>query len=137
MFWFEYSEYGDLIRFFAPPNHYVRSISYDDMGRQTAISSYWVDPEGASGPIELVTSTEYDAEGRVTRTVDAQGHESLNTYTVAGQVAATTDINDHETQYLYDARGQLIQGRKRGHSTLLGLSRGKNGMRSSQTQAKK
>jgi YD repeat-containing protein len=44
--------------------------------------------------------TEYDADGRVTLSIDAEGHKTV---------------------YLYDANGNVIRMKKKGHSHLLYL----------------
>jgi YD repeat-containing protein len=54
-----------------------------------------------------VTSTTYDAEGKLLSETDSLGHTTQFTYDSAGQMTAATNVAG-TTQYLYDAEGRLI-----------------------------
>jgi YD repeat-containing protein len=109
---YTYDNYtGELIRT-ASTSSGVIDLTYDTLGRERTRTSYWNNPLDPNDVRSLVTTTEYDTDGRVTRIIDPQGHETLTSYDPAGQVAGVTDVSGHVTQYLYDLRGALIETRR-------------------------
>lgn len=54
-----------------------------------------------------VTSTTYDAEGKLLSETDSLGHTTQFTYDSVGQMTAVANVAG-TTQYLYDAEGRLI-----------------------------
>jgi YD repeat-containing protein len=54
-----------------------------------------------------ITSTTYDAQGKLLNETDGLGHTTQFTYDSVGQMTAVTNVAG-TTQYLYDAEGRLI-----------------------------
>jgi YD repeat-containing protein len=52
---------------------------------------------------------EYDAQGRVVRTIDALGNSNQTFYTPLGKVDYTIDKLGNTNRLFYDARGNLVQ----------------------------
>ena len=66
----------------------TQSVSYDAMGNATRFY--------------------YDRNGRLVRTVDPEGHETLQDYDEAGNVKTKTDGRGNITAYEYDAFNRLV-----------------------------
>lgn len=52
-----------------------------------------------------MTTSSYDAGGRLIKTTDPLGHSAASIYDAAGELTAKTDANGHTTDYSYDAAG--------------------------------
>jgi RHS repeat-associated protein len=87
--------------------NFTRNFGYDLDGYQTNSSYVWVDPNGGSHLIS--TTTIYDAQGRVTQTIDADGNTNNTFYNGLGKVDYTIDRFGNTNSFIYDARGNLIQ----------------------------
>ncbi|MFZ6876475.1 hypothetical protein ACO0LF_30855, partial [Undibacterium sp. Di27W] len=74
---------------------------YDHRGLQTGSTT---DPTGAL----VVASVEYDAFGRITRTVDGNGNERLLSYDRLGRAVNSTDANHVQRTVSYDAIGRIL-----------------------------
>jgi YD repeat-containing protein len=55
------------------------------------------------------TRNYYDAEGRIQRTVDADGKETLFTHNVAGRTETIRDSAGNTTTHRYDERGNIVE----------------------------
>lgn len=104
---FVYDNSGNLTNT-TDANGFTRSFAYDANGNQTNSSYQWTPPEGGSST-NVTTSTYYDAQNRVTQTVDELGNTSSIFYNSAGNVAYTIDKFGNTNSMLYDALGRLIQ----------------------------
>ena len=89
-------------------NGVSRFFGYDANGNQAGSYYSWTNP--ANGSITQVGSgSEYDAAGRVVRSVDALGNSSRTFYNAGGKVGYTVDKFNNTNSFIYDARGNLIQ----------------------------
>jgi RHS repeat-associated protein len=101
-----------------------RTVSYDydargdlaavrDTGARQAAMTYFADPphylESLVDPLgRLALRTEYDADGRIVATVDAEGRRVEQTHDPEGFSGTRRDANGHVTELFYDARGNLL-----------------------------
>lgn len=104
---FGYDSNGNLTNS-TDANGLMRSFAYDANGNQISSSYQWTPPGGGS-PVTVTTSTHYDAQNRITQTVDAFGNTNSTFYDSAGRVAYTVDKFGNTNSFLYDALGDLIQ----------------------------
>jgi RHS repeat-associated protein len=89
-------------------NGLTRNFGYDANGNQTNTTYTWTNPAGGS-PRTVTTSSSYDANGRVTITIDADGNTNSTVYNAIGKVSSTTNKFGLATSYTYNAAGNLIQ----------------------------
>lgn len=83
------------------------SYGYDLNGNRTIQS---VTRTTAAGVVETLTSTtEYDKDGRPTKTVSPDGAATQTVYTSTGQPGATIDQAERRTAYVYDEMGRLTR----------------------------
>jgi len=85
---------------------FSRTFGYDANGHQTNSSYTWTGPGGSTN---VTTQTQYDALGRVIRTIDALGNTNQTFYTPLGKVDYTIDKLGNTNRFFYDARGNLVQ----------------------------
>ncbi len=85
------------------------SYSVDANGNQTGTSQIWTDPSGVLPPATLTTTTNYDANDRVTSTVDQYNKTAQTIYDAKGRVTQTIDTLGNTTSNIFDARDQVIQ----------------------------
>ena len=85
---------------------FTQNIRYDQRERPTSQTLLNPNAQGTEG---LVSSTAYDARGKVSSETDANGKTRFNSYNALGQLVEITDSLGHKTQALYDARGNLLQ----------------------------
>ncbi|NCO20330.1 MAG: RHS repeat protein, partial [Gammaproteobacteria bacterium] len=76
----------------------------DSEGRVTQETRYRLLPDGSTQA--LVSRSEFDGEGRVTKSVDPLGFISLTQYNAAGDVASSIDVMGRRTTHTYDAQGR-------------------------------
>lgn len=81
------------------PTGYSTKFTYDAANRRTKVSDH---------DDLTIESTEYDAMGRVTATVNGNGHKWTKTYDLAGQLTRETDPLGDYTEYQYDLGGNKI-----------------------------
>jgi RHS repeat-associated protein len=84
----------------------TRNFAYDLNGNQTNSSYIWVGP---SGSVTVGSSVEYDASGRVVRTRDVLGFDSLTIYNPVGKIEYTVNRLGNTNRFVYDARGNVIE----------------------------
>lgn len=114
---FEYNGFGQLTAHVLPTNgsgHRRRDeLTYYAAGPQTGfLKDQIVDATGFA----LKTTRQYDCLGRVTRLIDARGHDTLYTYNALDQVTReqSREVTDgsglrYETLYWYDANDNLVR----------------------------
>jgi RHS repeat-associated protein len=102
---FEYDSAGHVVRQVDAVGH-ATSFTYDADGNQLTRTTTVTTPAGLR---TLVTSTSYDADGRVTSMTDAEGNVTRTEYDAAGNRAAQVDALGRKTQFVYDERGKLIK----------------------------
>ena len=118
-----YAARGEL-RFTIDPMGYVSRYDYDAAGRVIAVVRYDTAMAGADDGTTIagvaawqtgsytVTSTSYDAAGRVFETTDAAGTVTRYAYNVNGSVQSTTaaygTVDQVRTQLGYDAAGRVV-----------------------------
>lgn len=96
----------------AAPTGTVREMryTYDKVGRQTATilpgaTVYDHDDNGVYGlynSVDLITSTEYDANGNIIRLTDARGNTSYTYYDKIGRKILFVDNESYVTRWEYD-----------------------------------
>jgi RHS repeat-associated protein len=88
-------------------NGFSCGFTYDANGNQTSASYVGKKLDGTS--VTIATTNVYDAAGRVTMTIDANGNTNQTFYNSIGQVDHTVDQFGNTNSNIYDARGNLIQ----------------------------
>ncbi|MBP3567558.1 MAG: InlB B-repeat-containing protein, partial [Lachnospiraceae bacterium] len=89
----------------APEKMSHTEYMYDNAGRLVEITDYTM--ENGTLVNKAVQSHEYNADGHVIRSTDAEGHTTEFGYTPAGQQAYEIAANGNKTEYGYDVYGQL------------------------------
>ncbi|KQM23101.1 hypothetical protein ASE73_02440 [Sphingomonas sp. Leaf24] len=118
-----YAARGEL-RFTIDPVGYVSRYDYDAGGRVVAVVRFDTAMASATDATTIanvaawqtgtsvVTTTSYDAAGRVFETTDAAGTVTRYTYNVNGTVQSTTEaygtVDQVRTQLGYDAAGRVV-----------------------------
>jgi YD repeat-containing protein len=95
------------------PNQHVVLHEFDSLGRRVkevaAPSSVF--GAGAPGARDLTTHYRYDAGGRVSRRIDANGHSTWFVYDAAGQLTHTINALGEVSEGKYDAAGRSVHSR--------------------------
>jgi RHS repeat-associated protein len=102
---FEYDAIGNITRQTDARGTFT-TFAYDPKGNRTSETTTQTLADGTLRT--LVTTMAYDKEGRVIRTIDAEGGVSETIYDAAGNRIETIDALGRSTKYIYDERGQLI-----------------------------
>ena len=86
------------------------NYEYDPDGRvkRVGITKDFL-PRGIFGPAEVASGTEYDAKGRVIKTIDSYGKSTETHYDEVGNVLVTIDKFGGQTVNSYDKRGNLVR----------------------------
>ncbi len=102
---FEYDSLGNITRQVDAEGH-VTTFTYDANGNQITQTQTLTTPEGL---ITLVTTTEYDSEGRLIKVTDPEGGVTETIYDAVGNRIETIDPLGRSTKYVYNDRGELIE----------------------------
>ncbi|WP_143157896.1 RHS repeat-associated core domain-containing protein [Rubritalea squalenifaciens] len=115
----EYDEVGNVVHTVNPRGH-ISTVYYDDAFRAVETHAPLAPIDGL-GLSAIITKSEYNAAGNVTKLTDANGNVTLNTYDSLGRLAATTTnpttkpvdgtvhADDIVVENSYDAVGNLVQ----------------------------
>jgi RHS repeat-associated protein len=82
------------------------NFAYDACGNQTNCSYIWTAPDGSQ--VTLTNLAFFDAQNRVTMTIDEYGNTNQTFYDLNGHLSYTIDRYGNTNSFLYDARGDLI-----------------------------
>jgi|tagenome__1003787_1003787.scaffolds.fasta_scaffold20988994_6 RHS repeat-associated protein len=113
---FTYDAAGNLASASATPSSGITNTvhyTYDADGERVCEASAVASAGGITCPasggaaVARTTSSGYDALGRLTSVVDANGHRTAYVYDGNGNLASVTDANGHRTGYSYDADDEL------------------------------
>jgi YD repeat-containing protein len=98
----------------ASPRQHVVVYEFDALGRRVKEIVAPTDAFGAGSVRErdLTTEYRYDAAGRLSRVIDAQGQSTWYIYDAAGQRTHTINAEGEVSQSWYDANGRLTQSRQ-------------------------
>lgn len=116
-------ENGKLVQTRNGSNQITANLAYDTSGNATNIVSgrgvqhyfgydangYQTNMSYTVGSSNFTTATEFDAAGRVVRTVDAFGNQTRKIYNDLGKPSLIIDQYGNTNSFLYDARGNFIQ----------------------------
>ena len=90
-------------------NPRVTQYVYDVLGRRT---DEYVDPTVLGGTLNLHTQYKYDANGNVTRKIEANGNSIWYVYDADDQRRYTIDALGGVTENVYDLEGRVVSTRK-------------------------
>ncbi|MHC4739164.1 MAG: hypothetical protein ACYS9Y_09705 [Planctomycetota bacterium] len=99
---------------------FTRHFEYDENGNQIKSWYYWEDPNDSGNNCKVYTITEYDAMGRVVKTIrdvnNVNGNVTPSTvtlsemeYNLIGKPDITINEHDVMTVYEYDQLGNLVE----------------------------
>lgn len=91
----------------------VERYTYDTAGRPLSLTQTAFE-NGQTTALERVRTWQYDAAGRVTRTVDPEGYETRYTYDAAGQLLTMVEASGTTTMTWDDAGRMVIRTHKDG-----------------------
>ncbi|MET3496938.1 Ig-like domain repeat protein [Variovorax boronicumulans] len=101
------------------PEGYATATSYDMFGQTLSIKRYFNKVAGTPSPAQApalpaahasdaLTRFEYDAVGRLARTIDAESNAERYTYNALGQRETLTNKLGGVTAYAYDRLGRVV-----------------------------
>lgn len=102
---FSYDSYGSLTAS-TDARNFSHNFTYDENGNQTNSTYTWAGPGGS---VTVTNITQYDAQGRVTLTIDGQGNTNRSFYNSLGKVDYTIDRFGNTNSFTYDVLGRVIQ----------------------------
>ena len=94
---YAYDVFGDLVSF-TDLNGYQTQFVYEDH-----YLTQTIDPRGIA-----VSRNEYDDDGRLVKTIDAEGNEVIYEHNLDGREEYVTDRNGGVTRYIYDNKGNVL-----------------------------
>ena len=114
---FYYFDAAGRVTLAVDPEGYATATSYDALGHTLSVKRYFNRVSGGSGtqppalpgsnPSDALTRFEYDAAGRLTRTVDAESNAESYTWNALGQRATLVNKLGGVTAYTYDRLGRV------------------------------
>ena len=102
---YEYDGFANLIAT-VNADGVTNFFSYDGNGNVTNSGYVWY---GSGTNVTVATTTEYDAAGRVIRTIDSNQNITRTFYNSLGKVDFAIDKFGNTNRFSYDARGNLIE----------------------------
>ena len=102
-----YDQYGNLLTT-TTPQGVTTTNTYDNDGNLLTSQWTWVNPSNSSNTSTMTTTNTYDGNGNLTQTVAPDGTTST-TYNPDGQVTRSVDALGGVTTTVYDANGRAIQ----------------------------
>lgn len=91
------------------PEARVTRYEYDSLGRRTAEI---VDPGEGTNHLNIRTRYRYDANGNLTRKIDAEGHSTWYVYDNDGRLTFTIDALGGITETTYDPEDRIVGTRR-------------------------
>ncbi|EPR08089.1 right-handed parallel beta-helix repeat-containing protein [Ruminiclostridium papyrosolvens] len=88
------------------PDDVTTTCNYDNLNRQTGVSQPGIDENEQA--VTIASSTEYDCQGNVVKTTDANGNITEYHYNQRGLLETTTDAETNTTAFYYDRVGRKI-----------------------------
>ncbi|SFQ19233.1 YD repeat-containing protein, partial [Variovorax sp. PDC80] len=115
---FYYYDAAGHVTLSVDPEGYATANSYDMFGQTLSIKRYFGRVTGAysatqapalpgTNPSDALTRFEYDAAGRLSRTIDAESNAERYTYNALGQRETLTNKLGGVTTYAYDRLGRV------------------------------
>ncbi len=92
--------YDDFVRTEIDRNNHQKRISQDAFGNIVEVQEF-------NGAEIYTTQYEYDAQSRLTKTIDHYGHETIIIYDTLGRKRSVNDPNTGFWQYEYDSNDNL------------------------------
>ncbi len=101
------------------PEGYATATTYDSLGQTLSVKRYFNRVSGTYGiaqppalpntsPSDALTRFEYDAAGRLSKTIDAESNSESYTYNALGQRETLTNKLGGVTSYTYDQLGRKV-----------------------------
>ena len=87
----------------------THTLQYDANGNMTNTFYQWTNPNNPSDVRTLTSRTDYDASGRITKTVDADGNQMQTIYDELGKPAQTINALGGTNTFVYDAKDNVIE----------------------------
>ncbi|MDN6888161.1 LysM peptidoglycan-binding domain-containing protein, partial [Variovorax sp. CAN2819] len=115
---FYYFDAAGRVTLSVDPEGYATATTYDTLGHTLSVKRYFNRVSGTYGiaqppalpganPSDALTRFEYDAAGRLTKTIDAESNAESYTYNTLGQRETLTNKLDGVTAYTYDQLGRV------------------------------
>jgi len=115
---FYYFDAAGRVTLSVDPEGYATATTYDALGHTLSVKRHFNRVSGTykiaqppalpgANPSDALTRFEYDASGRLTRTIDAQSNAERYTYNALGQRETLTNKLGGLTAYTYDQLGRV------------------------------
>ncbi|MEG5129330.1 putative Ig domain-containing protein [Microcoleus sp. ARI1-B5] len=85
---------------------YQTTFTYDSSGNRKTETRTVTTPNGVQ---TLVTKSDYDSNGKVTKVTDVENKVTEYKYDANGNQIAVIDARNNKTEYRYDSKGQLVE----------------------------
>lgn len=116
---FYYFDAAGRVTLSVDPEGYATATTYDPLGQTLSVKRYFNRVNGTYGvaqppalpsanPSDALTRFEYDAAGRLSRTIDAESNSENYTYNALGQRETLTNKLGGTTTYTYDQLGRKV-----------------------------
>lgn len=116
---FYYFDAAGRVTLSVDPEGYATATTYDPLGQTLGVKRYFNRVSGTYGiaqppalpnanPSDALTHFEYDAAGRLSKTIDAESNSESYTYNALGQRETLTNKLGGITNYIYDQLGRKV-----------------------------